>query len=329
MEVIIIYIFLLNILVSVHSSVELEQEFKKWMVEHGRVYKDDEERAVRFAAFKKKWLEIEAFNSGPDRGYKLGINQFSDGGLNPSSCFVMETRSNQNSRFRNVAPRNDIYIPDSWDWRSHGAVTPVKNQFNCGSCWAFAAVAALEGLNQIAWDNLVPLSEQQLIDCDNKPDSCKTGGRPDKAYQFVIDNEGIAAEDDYPYANRHNPTCNWADWSFEITDYATVKPNDEEALRQAVADRPVSAAVDASSPAFKDYHGGLYSGEDCGTNLSHAVTVVGYGVTDQGTKYWTLKNSWGTKWGEGGYMRLKRDVPQKEGLCGIAMDASYPIIDRD
>ncbi|CAA0823662.1 Senescence-specific cysteine protease SAG12 [Striga hermonthica] len=253
-----------------------------WMVEHGRVYKDDEERAVQFAAFRKKWLEIEAFNSRPDRGYKLGINQFSDCELNPSSCYMMETRSNKNSRYSNVPPRNDI--SDSWDWSGQGAVTPVKNQLNCVA----------------------------------KPEAGQTGPT----------NSSLITREPRTITRRHNPTCNRTKWSVQITSYVTVKPNDKEALRQAVVDQPITVAVDASSCGFKDYCGGVYSEEDCKTKLSHAITVVGYGVTDEGTKFWILKNSWGTKWGDDKYMRLKRDMPQKEGLCGIAMDTSYPVIDN-
>ena len=197
-----------------------------------------------------------------------------------------------------------------------------------GCCWAFSTVAAMEGITQIKTGKLISLSEQELVDCDtNKNRGCK-GGRMTNAFEFIKSNGGLTTEANYPYEDMQG-NCKpkkSANWTTTITGYKYVPANNETALLQAVAKQPVSVAVDGSGKDFQFYSSGIFRG-DCGTHLDHAVTALGYGTGTDGTKYWLIKNSWSTMWGESGYMRIQRDASAREGLCGIAMDPCYPTLE--
>ncbi|KAL2454685.1 KDEL-tailed cysteine endopeptidase CEP2 [Abeliophyllum distichum] len=218
-------------------------------------------------------------------------------------------------------------VPPSIDWRKRGAVTPVKNQGSCGSCWAFSAVAAVEGINKIKTGKLVSLSEQELIDCDYNTDNqgCE-GGYMEKAFAFIKKIGGITTEHDYPYVGKNNKckTTEEKERAVKISSYKAIPAGSEEALLAAVAKQPVSVAIDAGGYDFQLYSSGIFSGY-CGKDLNHGVAAVGYGEAN-GEKYWLVKNSWGTNWGEAGYIKMKRDSTDNNGICGIALEASYPVI---
>lgn len=182
----------------------------------------------------------------------------------------------------------------------------------------------MEGIIKLKTSKLISLSEQQLVDCDVGNKGCE-GGLMDTAFKYIKQNGGLTSEDNYPYQGVDG-TCNSekeASIAAEITGYEDVPQNNENALLQAVAKQPVSVAVDGGGHDFQFYKSGVFKG-DCGTNLNHAVTAIGYGTDSDGTDYWLVKNSWGTSWGESGYMRMRRGIGSSEGLCGVAMDASYP-----
>ncbi|KAK9051654.1 hypothetical protein SSX86_028282 [Deinandra increscens subsp. villosa] len=308
------------------NEVSLVEKHEQWMALHGRVYKDAAEKEMRFKIFMDNLEHIEEFNSKGGKSYKLGLNAFSDMTNEEFQASRNGFKVSSHPRTTGFRYENLTAVPSSMDWRQKGAVTPVKDQGQCGCCWAFSAVAATEGINQLSTGKLISLSEQELVDCDiNGEDQGCNGGLMDGAFEFMIQNKGLTTETNYPYEGIDG-TCSTTKESShdaKITGYEDVPTNSEAALLNAVAMQPVSVAIDASGGDFQSYQSGVFTGE-CGTQLDHGVTAVGYGTADDGTKYWLVKNSWGTTWGEEGYIRMQRDVESEEGLCGIAMMASYP-----
>ncbi|KAL0666933.1 hypothetical protein Bca4012_029637 [Brassica carinata] len=207
-------------------------------------------------------------------------------------------------------------LPESVDWRKEGAVTEVKDQGSCGSCWGFSAIGAVEGVNKIVTGDLISLSEQELVDCDIPYNEGCNGGLMDYAFKFIINNGGVDTEEDYPYKG--------VDGRFVTIDsYEDVHANSEESLKKALSHQPISVAIEAGGRAFQLYDSGIFDGI-CGTNLDHGVLAVGYG-TENGKDYWIVKNSWGSSWGESGYIWMERNIATSAGKCGIAVEPSYPI----
>ncbi|KAG8371936.1 hypothetical protein BUALT_Bualt12G0014600 [Buddleja alternifolia] len=309
------------------KRLSISERHEQWMAQYGRVYKDNEEKAMRFKIFKDNVEFVEAFNKAGTRQYQLGVNAFADQTNEEFRSTRNGLKVQKSSKITSFKYENVSVVPSSMDWRTKGAVTPIKDQGQCGSCWAFSAIGATEGINQISTGKLISLSEQEIVDCDvTSQDQGCGGGYMEDAFAFIAKNKGIAAESTYPY-QAADGACNKKKESSRaavISGYEKVPANSESALLKAVAHQPVSVSIDAGETAFQFYSGGVFTG-DCGTELDHGVTAVGYGESDDGSKYWLVKNSWGRSWGEEGYIRMERDVGAKEGLCGIAMDSSYPI----
>ncbi|BFG25041.1 hypothetical protein CerSpe_113150 [Prunus speciosa] len=308
------------------QDASMYERYEQWMVRYGREYNDVNEKQKRFEIFKKNVAYIESSNSDVNKSYKLSVNQFAD----QTNEEVKASRNGfkgreYSTKFTSFKYENVTVVPATMDWRSKGAVTPMKDQGQCGSCWAFAAVAAVEGITQLTTGKLISLSEQEVVDCDtNGLDLGCAGGWPDGAFEFINQNNGLSSEASYNYTGVEGRCNTQATHAANITGYEDVPANNEEALLKAVANQPVSVCIDAGENDFLYYTSGVFAGS-CGLEMDHCVTAIGYGVSDDGTKYWLLKNSWGTDWGEEGYMRMKRDVYAKEGLCGVATHASYPI----
>lgn len=220
-------------------------------------------------------------------------------------------------------------IPKSIDWRTKGYVTKVKEQGDCGSCWAFSVTGAIEGQKFRKTGSLVQLSVQNLVDCMNKNERHKCNGQSrHEAMDYIKHNGGIDTERAYPYkaiagSCKYNPRNSAA----TLKSYKDIPEGDETLLQQSIANiGPISVCVDASHDSFQHYSGGIYYEPKCGSSdddLDHAVLAVGYGTDKHGKDYYIIKNSWGRDWGEVGYMRLARN---RKNHCGIATDATYPII---
>eukprot|EP00037_Helgoeca_nana_P023658 m.246339 g.246339 ORF g.246339 m.246339 type:complete len:336 (+) comp26424_c1_seq1:45-1052(+) len=251
--------------------------------------------------------------------FTMGLNQFS----HLTSTQFKAWMHNPMNRTR---PRNEVTlptnVPTSVDWREKGAVTAVKNQGQCGSCWAFSTTGSTESRVQIAGGKLEPLSEQQLMDCSTaEGDHSCQGGLMDYAFKYIIENKGVDSEADYPYQEK-NEACNTAKEKHvvaELESFTDVPKSDEEQLIAAIAGGPVSVAVEADQAAWQHYASGVITGP-CGDQLDHGVLAVGY--TE---KYIMVKNSWGSAWGMDGYIALGRGGNAPNGVCGIAMQPSYPV----
>lgn len=246
-----------------------------------------------------------------------------------------------------IEPAN-VEVPKTVDWREKGAVTPVKDQGHCGSCWSFSATGALEAQHFRKTGKLVSLSEQNLIDCSTKygNNGCN-GGMMDFAFQYIKENGGIDTEKAYPY-EAIDDTCHYNPKAVGATDkgFVDIPQGDEKALMKAIATTgPVSVAIDASHESFQFYSEGVYYEPQCDSeNLDHGVScstlynpnqpinkisqsfqvlAVGYGTSEEGEDYWLVKNSWGTTWGDQGYVKMARN---RDNHCGIATAASYPLV---
>ncbi|CAO2151973.1 unnamed protein product [Urochloa humidicola] len=306
-----------------YGEEAMKARHHRWMAEHGRTYKDEAEKAHRYQVFKANAAFVDRSNAAGGKKYRLAINKFAD--ITNDEFLAMYTgfkpvpagaKKMPGFKYENFTLLED---QQAVDWRQRGAVTDVKNQGQCGCCWAFSAVAAVEGIHQISTGELVSLSEQQVLDCSTNGKNGCDGGFMDNAFQYMINNGGITTEDAYPYTAAQG-MCQSTQPMVTISGYQDVPSNDEGALATAVANQPVSVAIDAHN--FQFYNGGVMTGDSCGMNLNHAVTAIGYGTADDGTPYWLLKNQWGQNWGEGGYLRLERGT----GACGVAKQTSYPLV---
>ena len=278
-------------------------------------------------------LAIQAHNAKSDQTFRLGHNQFSHLSNQEfrslATSKIKPSTQNQDTGIRYFCQgekRNNLW-PTQVDWSKTGAVSSVKNQGNCGSCWAFSTTGAMEGAYYVKTGNSVSFSEQQLVSCDKQDQGCQ-GGLMTNAYSWIQKQGGLCQESDYPYQsgsggnfscqNQCHPIPN-----SQVSQYVEVNAS-EVSLLQAVAKQPVSIAIEADGINFQLYRDGVLTSK-CGTNLDHGVLVVGFGQ-EQDTDYWLVKNSWGSSWGENGYIKLARDVAQKGGQCGILLSASYPIL---
>jgi len=297
----------------------------------GKSYGSQAEEAQRQRIFSSNLELINKHNIEYDEGkhdFFLGVNQFADL-TNAEFRRVYNGYKGHSNSALGVSgnPINVKDLPVTVDWRDKGYVTPVKNQGSCGSCWAFSTTGSLEGQHFKATQKLVSLSEQNLVDCSQAEgnEGCN-GGLMDEAFDYIKKNGGIDTEESYPYKGTDDKCAfNKANVGATLTSWVDVKMGDENALQDAVANvGPIAVAIDASSIFFQFYMGGVYNIPWCSsTNLDHGVLAVGYGVSTNNKPYWLVKNSWGVSWGEYGYIRMSRN---KKNQCGIATNASYPIV---
>lgn len=306
------------------AEAPIKDVFASWMKEHKITFGTPVEFNYRLNVFAQNYAKINQVNS-QQSDYKLGLNQFSHMTIEEFRAKYTGLQVPENYERQTNYATSQVDQTGEVDWRAQGAVNPVKDQGQCGSCWAFSATAAIEGIWKISGNNLENLAEQQMVDCSSSfgNQGCN-GGWMDYAFKYVISAGGQQRTSTYPYTARDGKCkFNAPDAVGKIKGFRDVPKGDCATLFDFATAQPTSVAIDAD--AIMSYRSGVFSNSLCGTRLNHGVTLVGYG-TDKPTNknYWIVRNSWGTSWGEQGYIRMDRDPSIKSGICGICLAASAP-----
>ena len=324
---------------SVSLAQSLDSLFEKWSKDFSVIFQGESHRNHVFVNWVNNHVFIEKSNQ-QNKTFTLGHNQFS--GLSQEE-YVKWVRGGLDGVI-NVIGVNPVIseaaayqaLPAAVDWTAKGAVTPVKDQGQCGSCWSFSTTGALEGAYAIKMGDLVSFSEQQLVDCDTlgnggRDHGCN-GGLMDNAFSWIAKNDGLCLEADYPYVSGVTKTAGTCAKSCknvagsDVAKFVDVEAASDLAMMSALALNPVSVAIEADQKEFQLYKSGVFTGA-CGTNLDHGVLAVGYG-SENGLEYYKVKNSWSTTWGDKGYIRLAKGSSYNggKGQCGILLEASYPVV---
>ena len=330
-------LFFLKIITNINSNLTDDNwtQFTLFQEKFNKKYISLNDLQNRFEIFQSNMQLIHLHNSDLKQNFTMGINKFSD--LTPyefktqfASGFTYSSKTIVKGTTCKSFSGTGKSVPTSIDWRNLNAVTSVKDQGYCGSCWTFSAAGAIEGAWAISKNQLVNLSEQQLVDCAGLKYGSMgcNGGQMDGAFNYAIDT-GLCMDTSYPYVSGTTQTagvCHSCLPVVKMSSCSDVKPNNQVALKEAVSLGPVSIAIDAETSYFQSYTSGILTNPSCGTTLDHGVLIVGYGE-ENGIKYWSVKNSWSSSWGEKGYVRILRSENVNDpGICGIGMQPSFPSV---
>jgi len=304
------------------TEQEYQTAFTQWMRDYKKSYHHDQFQ-FRYKVFKAN-LDFVNHHNTLNRSFTTATNKFADltnsefvklyNGLT-SPVIVPNRRSPKN--------QPNPALPATFDWRTKGAVTGIKDQAQCGSCWAFSTTGSTEGCHFLTKSQLVGLSEQNLMDCSySQGNQGCNGGLMTQAMDYIISNNGIDTESSYPYTAQDGTcTFNAQNVGATLASYVNVNSGDENDLQTKVYTGPTSVAIDAGHSSFQLYQSGVYNEPACSSSaLDHGVLAVGWGASNN-VPYWIVKNSWGTGWGQQGYIWMSRN---KNNQCGIATMATLP-----
>lgn len=294
-------------------------EFTNFIQRYGKQY-ISEEFDLRFDIFRNNLDKIRKHNA-EGHSWKMAVNQFADLTWEEFKRDRLGLRTHNRERnLPQLIRLSTQNVPDTVDWRTKGVVNAVKDQQQCGSCWAFSTVGSIESAYALKTGTLYSLSEQQLVDCSGSYGNLGcSGGLMDNGFEYA-ESTGLCAENSYPYT-AEDGTCKQCKGLVKVKSFVDIPQGNETALKEAVAIQPVSVAIEADTSSFQFYSSGVYDDVSCGLNLDHGVVAVGYG-TDNGKDYWLVRNSWGQEWGDQGYIKIARG----DNRCGISQAASYPIV---
>jgi len=317
----------------VAPSMEVNQLFEDWMVQHQKSYASPEEKNYRRSVFAQTLANIAEYNKM--YSHRSAVNKFSD--LTFEEFLAQSTgyrispeKAALKATMKPSSQQDFLTQTPSLDWRTKGIVNPVKDQGKCGSCWAFSATSSIESAWAQAGNPLVQLSEQQMVDCSRSYGNLGcNGGYEDRAFLYIKTVGGQELSSDYPYT-ASNGKCSFDKSKIKasIVGYQVLPQQDCAGLMTSATQQPVSVGVAVTQP-FQSYSSGVFSITNCGLDINHAVNVEGYG-TDSTTNqnFWLVRNSWGTSWGEQGYIRMNRAVQLPDGICGICDDVSFPSVKK-
>jgi len=322
---------------NVHDRTYYEEKFFNWLKTH----EVKPVNGMHFVQMLKNFADNEDYinnHNAQGKSYQLGHNKFSHLTVEEYRDFArlgLDAAPQSTAEFVHQAPANLDSVPASIDWTTKGAVTPVKDQGQCGSCWSFSTTGSMEGAYFLKNGKLESFSEQNFVDCDNRSNGGKdkgcNGGLMDNAFTWATKNGGICSEADYPYVSgttKTAGTCNTGCTQVKNSapkSHTDVTKNSDSAMMSALAQQPVSIAIEADQKDFQLYKSGVFTGT-CGAKLDHGVLAVGYGTLN-GVDFYKVKNSWGTTWGDKGYILLGRGSQYNSGAgqCGmLAGPPSYP-----
>eukprot|EP01117_Protostelium_nocturnum_P006530 TRINITY_DN2352_c0_g1_i1.p2 TRINITY_DN2352_c0_g1~~TRINITY_DN2352_c0_g1_i1.p2 ORF type:complete len:359 (+),score=77.31 TRINITY_DN2352_c0_g1_i1:37-1113(+) len=324
MRVTILVLALLAIATATLSEKEYQNEFTKWMKLYKKTH-SSQEFSTRYSIWKANHARVQSHNADETKGFKLELNRFADlTGVEFKKVYLGLKPELHINDAPVISEAGAVDAPVSLDWRKSGAVTPVKNQGQCGSCWSFSTTGSTEGANFLKTKKLVSLSEQNLIDCSvSYGNQGCNGGLMTQAMQYIIDNKGLDTEASYPYTTSGPNDCQFdkSNVGGTLASFSNVATGNEKALLAAGVFGPVSVAIDASQYSFQLYSSGVYYEPECSSSqLDHGVLMIGWG-TEEKKDFWWVKNSWGASWGINGYIKMSRN---RSNNCGIATMATLP-----
>ncbi|CBI17456.3 cysteine protease RD19A [Vitis vinifera] len=304
-----------------------EHQFGLFKAKFGKTYSTVEEHDYRFSVFEAN-LRRARRHQLLDPSAVHGVTRFSD--LTPDEfrrdyLGLKPLRLPADAQKAPILPTNDL--PTDFDWRDHGAVTPVKDQGSCGSCWSFSAIGALEGAHFLTTGNLISMSEQQLVDCDHECDpeeygACDqgcNGGLMTSAFEYILKAGGVEREETYPYIGSDRGSCkfNKSQIVASVSNFSVVSLDEDQIAANMVKNGPLAVGINAVF--MQTYMKGVSCPYICSRNLDHGVVLVGYGsagyapIRFKEKPYWIIKNSWGESWGEDGYYKICRG----HNACGV------------